>query len=74
MEHWQELLELVLDWTFLPLGLSLVLLAVVGSGVWGGMRGRRVVWVIGIGLTAATLYLGLQRHELGEVLFNGQLL
>ncbi len=74
MEHWQELLDLVLDWTFVPLGLALLLAAVVGSGVWRGVRWRRAVWVLGVGLCAGTLYLGLQRHELGEVLFNGQLL
>ncbi|GAB4260931.1 MAG: hypothetical protein Kow0092_10080 [Deferrisomatales bacterium] len=73
MESLQELLELVLDWSFLPVALGLVLLTTVGSG-WWTPRWRRTIWMVGVVLMGVTLYLGIQRHEWGEVLFNGQLL
>ncbi len=73
METLQELLEVVLDWTFLPIGLSLLLVCVVGSGLWR-TRWRRTAWLVGLVLLGASLFLGVQRHEWGEVLFNGQLL
>lgn len=73
MEHWEELLDLVLEWTFVPLGLSFLLLLTAGSGLWKP-RLKRTVWVVGLVLMGVAAYLGVDRHEWGEVLFNGQLL
>ena len=72
-EGLRELLELVLTWSFAPLAAALLLVGVVGSGAWSP-RWRRATWALGLALLAATLYLGVARHEWGEVLFNGQLL
>ncbi len=72
-EGLRELLELVLTWSFVPLAAAVLLLLVVGSGAWH-TRWRRTVWGLGLVLLGITLYLGIARHEWGEVLFNGQLL
>jgi hypothetical protein len=37
-------------------------------------RWRRTAWLACLGLLALAFYFGIQRHEWGEVLFNGQLL
>ncbi|NOY44652.1 MAG: hypothetical protein GXP50_04255 [Deltaproteobacteria bacterium] len=74
MPEWAlELRDLVWDRTFVPLALAILLTATVGSGLWRTRWGR-TAWFAGLVLTGATLYLGLARHEWGEVLFNGQLL
>lgn len=73
MESLEELLNAILDWTFLPLGLAVVILSAVGSGLWS-TRWSRTVWALGLVLMGLTLYFGISRHEWGEVLFNGQLL
>lgn len=73
METLQDFLDAVLDWSFVPVGLSMLLLATVGTGLLN-FRWKRSVWIAGLVLLAVAFYLGLQRHEWGEVLFNGQLL
>lgn len=73
MESWLELYELISEWSFLPLAVALVLVAAVGTGVVRN-RSPRVLFLVFLGLMAVALYLGLNRHEWGEVLFNGQLL
>ncbi len=72
-EGLRELLELVLTWSFVPLAAAAALVLAVGSGAWN-TRWRRTMWVLGLTLLGVTLYLGVARHEWGEVLFNGQLL
>jgi len=73
LESWLELYELISEWSFLPVALALVLVATVGTGM---VRNRlpRALFLVLLGLMGAALYLGLNRHEWGEVLFNGQLL
>jgi hypothetical protein len=73
VESLQELLEVVLDWQFLPLAVAMLLVSIVGSGLWNA-RWRRTAWLACLGLLALAFYFGIQRHEWGEVLFNGQLL
>ncbi len=73
MDNLLELYEVVASWSFLPLGLAIVFVATVGAGLWQ-TRWRRIAWLLGLGLFGATFYLGIARHEWGEVLFNGQLL
>lgn len=73
MESLLELRDLVLTWTFVPVALMFLLLATVGSGAWK-VRWRRTVWIVGFLLLGASFAIGIQRHEWGEVLFNGQLL
>lgn len=73
MEQWQEFLEVVLEWSFVPVGVAILLLVTVGTGLWKTRKGRSA-WLIGLLLLGFTLYFGVQRHEWGEVLFNGQLL
>ena len=53
--------------------LGLLLLCVVGSGGWR-TRWRKSFLLLGLVLWGFALYFGIQRHEWGEVLFNGQLL
>jgi hypothetical protein len=66
-------LDVVLQWSFLPVGVAVLLLVTVGTGLWK-TRWKRAAWVVGLGLLGFALCFGLQRHEWGEVLFNGQLL
>jgi len=73
IEAWEELLEVALEWSFLPVALGLLLLCVVGSGAWR-TRWRKSLLLLGLVLWGFALYFGIQRHEWGEVLFNGQLL
>jgi uncharacterized membrane protein YgdD (TMEM256/DUF423 family) len=73
MESLLEFRETVLGWHFLPLGLGVALLVLYGSGL-ARLRCGRLVWLLGLVLFVGSLYLGLQRHEWGEVRFNGQLL
>ncbi|GAB6063235.1 hypothetical protein [Deferrisoma palaeochoriense] len=74
MPEWVlELRELFWDANFIPLGMGLLIVLTVGTGLWN-TRWRRTVWLVGVALMGMTLYLGLARHEWGEVLFNGQLL
>lgn len=73
MEHWQEVLDVVLAWSFLPVAVVILFLVTVGTGLLK-TRWKRTAWVIGLILAGFVLYFGLQRHEWGEVLFNGQLL
>ena len=73
MDQWAELLDVVMQWSFLPLGAAILLLGTLGAGL-RKTRWERTAWVLGLLLLGATLYLGVERHEWGEVLFNGQLL
>ncbi len=73
MEALQEFLEVVLEWSFLPLAAVILLLGVVGSGLWNPAW-KRSAWLFGLVCLAVAFYFGIQRHEWGEVLFNGQLL
>jgi hypothetical protein len=68
-----DLLEVIIDWSFIPLALAVLLVSVVGSGLWNA-QWKRTVWVVGLSLLAVAFYFGVQRHEVDEVLFNGQLL
>jgi hypothetical protein len=71
--HWEELLEVVLEWSFAPLAIAVLLLVTVGAGHWT-TRWKRSAWVLGLALFGFCVYFGVGRHEWGEVLFNGQLL
>lgn len=71
--HWEELLDVVLEWSFVPVALAVLLLVTVGAGHWT-TRWKRGAWVLGLALFAFCAYFGIGRHEWGEVLFNGQLL
>ncbi len=73
MESLLELRDLVLTWEFLPVAAVFLLLFTVGSGAWK-TRWRKTCWVLGFLLLGASFAVGVQRHEWGEVLFNGQLL
>jgi hypothetical protein len=73
MESLLELRDLVVAWEFLPVGLVFLLLFTVGSGAWKP-RWRKTFWMLGFLLLGASFAVGIQRHEWGEVLFNGQLL
>ena len=73
MEHWEELFAVVLEWSFLPVGVAILFLVTVGTGLWK-THWRRTAWAFGLVLLGFALYFGVQRHEWGEVLFNGQLL
>lgn len=73
LESWEELVEVVLEWPFLAVALGLLLLSVVGSGAWR-THWKRSAFLVGLLLWGFVLYFGIQRHEWGEVLFNGQLL
>lgn len=64
---------MVLEWSFLPVGVAILLLTTAGTGFWKTGR-KRSAWIIGLVLFGFALYFGVQRHEWGEVLFNGQLL
>ena len=68
-----EILSVILEWSFLPVGCVLVLVSLVGSGLLE-VKWKKTVWLLGLGLLAAAFILGVERHEWGEVLFNGQLL
>jgi hypothetical protein len=68
-----DLLEVLLEWSVIPLILAMALASIVGSGWWNA-RWKRTVWIAGLALLAVSLYFGIQRHEVDEVLFNGQLL
>ncbi len=72
-ESLQEIADVLLTWTFVPLALAVLLAVVVGGG-WWRTRWRRAAWLAGAVLVGTALYLGVARHEWGEVLFNGQLL
>lgn len=73
MEHWEEFLDVVLEWSFVPVGVAILLLITAGTGLWKTRR-KRSAWLVGLILLGFALYFGVQRHEWGEVLFNGQLL
>ncbi|GAB4253180.1 hypothetical protein [Deferrisoma sp.] len=74
MPEWViEIRDVLWDPNFIPVAVGLVILLTVGTGLWNA-RWRRTVWFVGLALMGVTLYLGLARHEWGEVLFNGQLL
>lgn len=73
MESLLELRDLVLTWEFLPVACVFLLLFAVGSGAWRP-RWRRTVWLLSFLLLGVSFAVGIQRHEWGEVLFNGQLL
>ena len=73
METLLELRDLLATWTFLPVAAALVLLVTAGTGLWK-TRWRKIVWAAGLVLLAVAFVVGIQRHEWGEVLFNGQLL
>jgi VIT1/CCC1 family predicted Fe2+/Mn2+ transporter len=73
MESSSDVLSVILEWSFLPLGCVIILVTLIGSGLWE-VKWKRTVWLVGLGLLAAVFILGVGRHEWGEVLFNGQLL
>lgn len=73
MESLLELRDMLLTWTFVPVGLAILILAVVGSGAWK-TGWKKTFWILGFLLLGASFAIGVQRHEWGEVLFNGQLL
>jgi len=73
VEHWEEFLDVVLEWSFVPVGVAILLLITAGTGLWKTRR-KRSAWLVGLILLGFALYFGVQRHEWGEVLFNGQLL
>ena len=73
MESMWELVEVILEWSFLPVACVIVLVSLVGSGLWE-VRWKRSIWLLGLGLCGLAFILGVERHEWGEVLFNGQLL
>lgn len=73
MESLLELYELISERTFIPVALALLLVVTVGTGM---VRNRlpRSLFLVSLGLLGVALYFGMDRHEWGEVLFNGQLL
>jgi len=73
VEHWEEFLEVALEWPFLSVALAILLVTTVGAGLLKP-RWHRSVWAVGLVLFGFALYFGVSRHEWGEVLFNGQLL
>ena len=73
MESLLELRDLVLTWEFVPVAVVFVMLLTVGAGAWKTRWGK-TLWVLGLALLGVSFAVGVQRHEWGEVLFNGQLL
>jgi hypothetical protein len=72
-QAWQDLIAVVLEWDFVNLAAALVVILVVGTGLWR-MRYRGIAWGIALGALWAALHTGVGREEWGEVLFNGTLL
>lgn len=68
-----ELIEIFTDWTIIPVVLIFFVLSALGTGLLESKH-RKTALFVGVALAVAMFYFGIDRHEWGEVMFNGQLL